>query len=241
MTAAQARFLQVDPVGYQDDLDLYTYVQDDPANATDPSGRWECTNCNNGQNGAINAAQGQLRGQLPGKIAVLRSLQAKLASGGTLNAAETQAAAMMDKYLGVGAGENGSIVGHLMQYANGILGAVNSNRPANLADRAWPLSAGTSFSEYSTAGDRMVINNPNFFRQSSAEIVQTIAHESVRRVGDGINAGPVAMSYRILNISGTRYRTQGRDSVAAIAATRAYSPDAMLDILPDASVSALGY
>jgi hypothetical protein len=37
-TPAQARFLQVDPVGYKDDIDLYTYVQNDPTNRIDPSG-----------------------------------------------------------------------------------------------------------------------------------------------------------------------------------------------------------
>jgi RHS repeat-associated protein len=34
------RFLQTDPVGYQDDLDLYAYVGNDPLNATDPTGEW---------------------------------------------------------------------------------------------------------------------------------------------------------------------------------------------------------
>lgn len=32
------RFLQTDPVGYKDDLDLYAYVKDDPVDGTDPSG-----------------------------------------------------------------------------------------------------------------------------------------------------------------------------------------------------------
>jgi RHS repeat-associated protein len=36
------RFLQVDPVGYKDDVDLYTYVGNDPADKSDPSGK-TCT------------------------------------------------------------------------------------------------------------------------------------------------------------------------------------------------------
>jgi hypothetical protein len=38
-----ARFLQTDPVGYKDDLDLYTYVSNDPTDRVDPTGRYTCT------------------------------------------------------------------------------------------------------------------------------------------------------------------------------------------------------
>lgn len=54
-TPSEARFLQVDPVGYKDQVNLYAYVGDDPIDKMDPTGLYECSG-NKEQCGAVATA-----------------------------------------------------------------------------------------------------------------------------------------------------------------------------------------
>lgn len=58
------RFMQTDPVGYSDDVDLYTYVGNDPLDRTDPTGN-EGSGCwNNGEGCAPQKSPGDNRARV---------------------------------------------------------------------------------------------------------------------------------------------------------------------------------
>ena len=83
------RFMQTDPVGYKDDLDLYTYVGNDPLDRTDPSGN--CPNCLTAGIGASAGAVGGLLVQggadlISGELSSFDDYAGAFVGGGTAGA-----------------------------------------------------------------------------------------------------------------------------------------------------------
>jgi RHS repeat-associated protein len=83
------RFLQTDPIGYKDDLNLYAYVRNDPLDETDSTG--ECPNCFTAAIGAVAGAVGGVLVQagtdlITGKVSSAADYAGAFVGGGTAGA-----------------------------------------------------------------------------------------------------------------------------------------------------------
>lgn len=101
------RFLQTDPIGYDDQINLYAYVANDPVNGTDPTGMLRCNSDSRCE--AVHEAGDNARQALTETSQALRGLASAIDNGDELSESQSGLKETFEKKFGEGSATKGGL------------------------------------------------------------------------------------------------------------------------------------
>jgi RHS repeat-associated protein len=176
------RFLQTDPMGYKDQMNLYAYAGNNPLGFRDPTGMYMCgMSLDPEQCDEFTSAQTVAKNRITSMLKRFKDMQSKLDSGKNLSFGEKKISNQLSKFLGSGAGTNSKTIGALIGKANNMLGQLNGNMKAEHEGR---YNSDLAHSEPT----RLVLYD-KFFGLSTRGKAQTITHESDHHANNDLDMG----------------------------------------------------